>query len=182
MARVKHWAPEGYLALQDVALWAARFHRYGSREPSTQKRGTSVECRRGVSGEVFAAEDGPDETIDSLRVLVEFELRCEHMDPRSKSADPGIQAQAPGDSVQYIVEAAFALSYVVYRMPDKRELEEFIQFNCVHYVWPLWQQHVVDVLTRASLPIVAIPVIARWSRPFLFFPPGRQDTRGDIAD
>jgi preprotein translocase subunit SecB len=43
---------------------------------------------------------------------------------------------------------------------DEKALATFANLNGVHNVWPFWRQHVYDIVQRARLPQLDIPLFA----------------------
>ncbi len=93
------------------------------------------------------------EKADILRVIVRFALRVVANGNEDVAAE-----DVTHDEILHEIEAAFAVSYLMVEQPDEKTLHEFVSFNCVHNAWPFWRQHVFDVLKRASLPLIEVPL------------------------
>ena len=58
------------------------------------------------------------------------------------------------------IEADFLVLYEVKSKLSVAELKAFSQFNAAHNVWPFWRQHVADIVQRANLPKINIPLFS----------------------
>lgn len=142
--------PVGYLALQDIALWSTKLERETDYQPGVHDGHIVVQSRRGGRAELIEALLEDSSTSQIFRAFVELGLRVVYRDPASESSDAKRQ-------VLFTLEATFAVSYEIEKLPSEKELQEFGEFHCTHNVWPFWRQHVYDTLKRASLPLVQIP-------------------------
>lgn len=138
-----HHATE-HLKVQDLILFEARFSR-PERDPEKMDVEAEQEHKRSVS---FFINNGSaaDDSTKSLQVLVEL----------------GIRAVASGanENAQpfFIIEADFLVNYEMAKDIDPACIKAFADFNAVHNVWPFWRQHVFDVVSRARLPHLDIPL------------------------
>ncbi|TAN04141.1 MAG: hypothetical protein EPN40_00265 [Rhodanobacteraceae bacterium] len=62
--------------------------------------------------------------------------------------------------VYFVIEATFLVEYEMVAPLGEDALKTFADFNAIHNVWPFWRQHVYDVVQRARLPHVDVPLFA----------------------
>lgn len=135
------------LSIKDVVLASCRFERPARGVPAV---GTEVNQahKRGVEYQITDVElDGAKER--QLQVLVELGVR--------------IAADAPDgvDAPIYVqIEAEFVVVYEVLDDIDETAISLFANFNAVHNVWPFWRQHVFDIVQRARLPQIEVPLFS----------------------
>lgn len=134
------------LKIKDVVLASCRFERPVQEIPAV---GTQVrqEHKRGVEYQISDVEvDGEQEK--QLQVLVELGIR--------------IVADSPDGIIEapiYIqIEAEFVVVYQMTSDIHEEAISAFANYNAVHNVWPFWRQHVFDVVQRARLPQVEVPL------------------------
>lgn len=131
----------GALRLKTIVLHAARFSQ------PTQFDG-KVEAhefmKRGVGCRLTPGEKG---SHDSLEIRVELGVR--------------ITAAPKEDAAIYVeIEADFIASYDVTARVSDESIQAFATFNAVHNVWPFWRQHVFDIVNRAHLFHIDIPLFS----------------------
>ncbi|WP_423906870.1 hypothetical protein [Candidatus Spongiihabitans sp.] len=101
--------------------------------------------KRGVGHTVQTNKSAPDTLI--IRVALGVRL--------DKSKAKQVKSQT------YVkIEADFLVLYEVKSKLSVAELKAFSQFNATHNVWPFWRQHVVDIVQRANLPKINIPLFS----------------------
>jgi len=69
----------------------------------------------------------------------------------------GKNEQQEEETVFYI-EAEYLAIYHVKEKIENPAIEAFAEFNSVHNVWPFWRQNVFDIVSRAKLPHIDIPL------------------------
>lgn len=149
--------PTEYLSLHDICLWESSLSRQGDFQPDTHNGRCVPQSFHTCEPSLYKAtfRGGNEEVL--LRVLVELGVRSVY------KGTP----EEPVDEVMYTLEATYSAEYIVHQVPSKAELSSFIEFNCVHNVWPFWRQHVLETLRQATLPAPVVP----------FFP-GRAQSKG----
>jgi hypothetical protein len=134
------------LRLRDIQLFNCRFDRptlvFPEAEPTARQ-----EHMRGVR---FIAGEAELEgrTVKVLQILVKLGTRV--------VAD--VQSDDP--EVYFLIEAEFQVEYEMTGELDEKALATFANLNGVHNVWPFWRQHVYDIVQRARLPQLDIPLFA----------------------
>ncbi|MEO8460730.1 MAG: hypothetical protein ABI451_09395, partial [Dokdonella sp.] len=63
-------------------------------------------------------------------------------------------------AIYFLIEAAFLVEYDVTGALEEDAIAAFANFNAVHNVWPFWRQHVFDIVQRARLPQLEIPLFS----------------------
>ncbi|MBH1826293.1 hypothetical protein I5W35_03965 [Stenotrophomonas maltophilia] len=133
--------------------------RDGSYDPSAHKGRLVAQSFQRATPDVFKVDvEGEDESSVLLRVLVNLGVRSVlQADPHSVAEHEDDDAH---EEVIFTLEATFAVEYFVLDNPSKEDFLGFVDFNCVHNVWPFWREHVLSTLRQASLPIPAVPLFA----------------------
>jgi hypothetical protein len=149
------------LKLRDIILFAARLER-AEPEPESDlalpagvieasgPQAIQIEVVQQQKQVVKAARGGILEEgrkVDLLQVRVELGIRV----VRSKDGQPT-------ESLVFLVEADFVVEYEVVSELQEEAIRAFAQFHAVHNVWPFWRQHVFDVVQRARLPSLDVPL------------------------
>lgn len=101
---------------------------------------------------VHYEQDG--QTITTLVADVYLGMRLLDADMVSSEDDNEAQQQA----VIATIEAAFRAEYAVAEIPADNEIEEFVNFNAVHNVWPFWREVVFRLARSARLPTIWVPL------------------------
>lgn len=138
-----------YFALHDIVLWTTSLRRERDFQPELHQGKCATQSMRSVRPEFISALlEGDDEERNMLRALVTLGVREVF---RDEEADEEI--------VLHSLEATFAVDYFLAEvLPSQKDFNGFVEFNCVHNVWPFWRQHVYDTFKRASLPVPIIPL------------------------
>jgi hypothetical protein len=71
--------------------------------------------------------------------------------------------QGEDPPVYFEIEADFLIEYDVRGEPSNEAIKLFAEFadlNSVHNVWPFWRQHVFDIVSRARLPHLNVPLFS----------------------
>lgn len=133
------------LKILDVILMQANFSR-----PSEEWKGEGIgtpwqQHKRGVRYSVEMVNDHRE-----LQVLVQLGTRLL------------IGGEKPdnGGAVQFAIEADFLVRYAAAEDVDDASLDAFATFNAVHNAWPFWRQHVFDIVQRARLPHLEVPLFS----------------------
>lgn len=140
--------------LNDIFTWDSslrrdREFRWGDHSPESMVTQTF----RVVEPQVTEVEvQGEEETQVMLRALVRLGIRCLHKEDE-EGAEP-----------IFTLEATFCADYFILSTPSEETFKKFVDFNCIHNVWPFWRQHVFDTLKRASLPVPSVPLYASQSK------------------
>jgi hypothetical protein len=154
MARKKNseFDPIQHFSLNDISLWATSLTREEDYDPAKHKGKCLAQTFQNVEPLLYNVKvEGDEEEALLLRVFVELGVR---------SVFREVEDLAEGEVVVFTLEATFAADYFVIRPPAAEGFNEFVNFNCVHNVWPFWRQHVHDTLRRAALPILVVPLFA----------------------
>lgn len=136
--------------LRDIQLFRSRFERpvqlVAGEEPLARQ-----ETLRGVRYVLGEAKlDG--RTTKVLQILVKLGTRVvAETESGSGETDP---------TVFFLIEAEFQVEYELSEELDEKALATFANLNGVHNVWPFWRQHVYDIVQRARLPQLEIPLFA----------------------
>ena len=135
----------GALKLRDITLHESSF----KRPDPPPIVADSFEARQKIKKQVkFVVGDAPAEnaqTIKLLQVIVALGLRVTGM----ADADPPIYFE---------IEADFMAEYEINSDVSQEAISAFATINSVHNVWPFWRHHVFDVVSRASLPHLNVPL------------------------
>jgi hypothetical protein len=131
----------GALRLKDIVLHAARFSQ---PTPFDGKVEALEFMKRGVGCKLTPGDKG---SHDSLEIRVELGVR--------------ITAAPKEDAAIYVeIEADFIASYDITASVSDESIKAFATYNAVHNVWPFWRQHVFDIVNRAHLFHIDIPLFS----------------------
>ncbi len=100
-----------------------------------------------INAELLECKNSSDEKINILRALVKFGARF-------------VTGDKDNQTIYATLEATFAAEYTVLDNLPEDTLEEFLNFNAVHDVWPFWREHTYHVANAANLPRPNIPLVA----------------------
>jgi hypothetical protein len=146
-----------FFFLNDISLWDCSLRRereYRWGEHTTEN--CSTQTFRSVEPELLEVEvEGESDKKMMLRALVKLGVR---MVPNEQ------EAEGDGPDPIFTLEATFCADYFILSQPPEDVFVKFIEFNCIHNVWPFWRQHVFDTLKRASLPVPSVPLYAGQSK------------------
>jgi hypothetical protein len=129
------------LRLKNIVLQSARF----SQPIPVSAEGEAHEfVKRAVQYQRVPGDKGSSET---LAVQVGLGVRI---------------AAAPNEKADIFVEieADFVASYEIKAVVTAEAITAFASFNAVHNVWPFWRQHVFDIVNRAHLFPIEIPLFS----------------------
>jgi len=101
---------------------------------------------------VHYEQDG--QTVTTLVAEVHLGVRLLDADMVSNEDDAEEQQQA----AVAVIEAAFRAEYAVTELPTDHQIEEFVNFNAVHNVWPFWREVVFRLARSARLPAIWVPL------------------------
>lgn len=134
------------LRLRDIQLFNCRFDRPTPVFPDVEPTARQEHMRgvRFIAGE--AELEG--RTVKVLQILVKLGTRV--------VAD----MQSDNPEVYFLIECEFQVEYEMTGDLDEKALATFANLNGVHNVWPFWRQHVYDIVQRARLPQLDIPLFA----------------------
>lgn len=134
------------LKLRDIQLFGARFERPTMIFASEELRARQ-EHMRGVAYVVGDVElNGESHKI--LQITVRLGTRI---------VNDVTDADA---AVYFLIEADFLVEYEVMNALEDSAIAAFANYNAVHNAWPFWRQHVFDIVSRARLPHLEIPLFA----------------------
>jgi hypothetical protein len=136
--------PTDFLKIEDLYLWDTKLERYQEFQKGIHEGGTHAQSRRALKFEMLEAESTEGEHVALLRALVTLGVRI---------VFPSEEGEAPLHSL----EATFAVEYRVLGDLPEEKMPEFLNFNCVHNVWPFWREHVYNTFKKASLPSIVVP-------------------------
>lgn len=137
------------LKLRDVVLMDARLWRPMGSEAFGWSGEALQEHKRSVR---FGQGDG--EIDGRAHKLATFEVEL-----GTRVVSKGAKNDATNDVIVEI-EARFLVLYEVEEAVSDEKMELFANLNAVHIVWPFWRQHVFDLVQRAHLPRLEIPLLA----------------------
>lgn len=63
-------------------------------------------------------------------------------------------------NIYFGVEAEYMVIYELVADVSEEALHIFSNLNAVHNVWPFWRQHVFDLIGKARLPPLQIPLFS----------------------
>ncbi|RZO86875.1 MAG: hypothetical protein EVA65_00940 [Oceanococcus sp.] len=133
------------LTIRDIILHEARFERGDLvLETGNAFQQHKLQTKFGVSRQDGAEDGNPD----LLQVMVML----------------GTQVVPTQDADQrdflFRIEADFVAEYSIDGCPSDESVQAFAKYNAVHNVWPFWRQHLFDVVNRARLPQLAVPLMS----------------------
>jgi len=131
------------LKLKDITLFGAEFKhgKYtGTEGVQEDKRGTHYHK---------STIETENEEHDLLEILVLFGIRVVPPDTDEEDEDPPFS---------FLIEAEFVVEYQIIDELSEDAIKAFAEFNAVHNAWPFWRQHVYDIVQRAGLPKVDVPL------------------------
>jgi preprotein translocase subunit SecB len=129
------------LRLRDIVLHAARFSqptRFDGEVEAHELVKRAVQYQR-----VASQKDTPE----TLAVHVGLGVRV--------TAGPNEKAD-----IFVEIEADFVASYEFKAAMTAEAVAAFATFNAVHNVWPFWRQHVFDIVNRAHLFPIEVPLFS----------------------
>lgn len=134
------------LKLRDIQLFNATFQR-----PEKSTVGEQPAARQeGMRGVEYVVGDAA--INGEQRRVVQFFVRL------GTRVVKDVADENP--PVYFVIEATFLVEYEMVAPLGEDALKTFADFNAIHNVWPFWRQHVYDVVQRARLPHVDVPLFA----------------------
>lgn len=141
----------GSLKLRDVFLHECHFRR-PAPAPDAEVDALK-QTKRAVR---YKLGDAPSESADGveklLQVQVELGVRI-------------VESDVQNSPIYVEIEATFTVEYEVVSVVDDDAIRAFSDFNSVHNVWPFWRQHVYDIVARARLPHIDVPLFGGLKTP-----------------
>ena len=131
------------LKLTDITLYGSKFERgeySGTEGVQEEKKGTHY------NKSTIEIEDGEQE---NLEVLVLFGIRVVPPDTDDEAEDPPFS---------FLIEAEYIVEYQIIDELSEDAIKAFAEFNAVHNAWPFWRQHVYDIVQKAHLPKLDVPL------------------------
>lgn len=112
--------------------------------------------------------DGPQDAVERVKRNIQFTRQPSESDGHKVESllvlvGLGVRITAPeGDNptIYLEIEADFLADYEIVSEISDDAIKAFTSFNAVHNVWPFWRQHVFDVVQRARLQHIQIPLFA----------------------
>lgn len=138
--------PTDYLQINDLYRWESKFERGIEFQSDVHLGRVKLQSRHTVEPEMLDAQTAEGEDVKVLRTKVTLGIRVTFVEHE------GVEPE-----LLHLVEATFAVEYIVLRPLDEEQIQSFCKFNCIHNVWPFWRQYVFDTLKSASLPVVSVP-------------------------
>lgn len=108
--------------------------------------------------EVYRLVDDKGKETPMMRAICEYAIRAVG-GVRHAGADPIDEESAKAVPVLFQIEASFALVYELKQDFAQEQIDTFFKRSCLHVCWPFWRQHVFDILKRASLPLISVPLM-----------------------
>jgi len=134
------------LKLQDILLYESTFKRPDAVAASKHQEGL-IQHKRGVQYTIGKFENDGEQK-DLLEILVSLGTRV--VQDISEESPP----------VLFFIEAEFLVQYEIIKHLEGDACKAFAENNAIHNVWPFWRQHVYDVVERARLPHIDIPLFS----------------------
>lgn len=134
-----------HLKLRDIWLLESRFAR-----PNTPEMGKTDLFQQEKRGAYFQTGTTTEDERDILLLYICVTLGIRLID----------QPEADEPTVYFYIEADFMVEYELTGDVESEALKAFADLNAVHNVWPFWRQHVFDLVSRARLPKLDIPLFA----------------------
>jgi len=135
------------LKLRDIMLYQASFGRpkpdFGDGPGEGFQQG-----KRAVSFTEGEAAGGEGAAKRLLQIRVELGTRV--------VSDP----TGPEPEVLFFIEAEYIVEYELIDHLPEEAIKAFAEFNAIHNVWPFWRQHVFDIVQRAKLPHLDVPLFS----------------------
>lgn len=131
------------LKLKDIVLFECRLTQ-GTEPPEgttpvlQQKRATQFVRARSTAEAAFD---------DVLQVRVSLGLRLAY----------DVESEA---RIVFEIEADFVVDYGCVSELPVDAVTAFSEINSIHIVWPFWRQHVFDIVARAKLPQIEVPLLS----------------------
>jgi len=133
------------LKLRDIVLLESSFSRGESvAEEGIQQHKKGVRFQR-----VIVKEDNKKKSLFHIIVLLGTRVVDDESNEEVESA-----------RLHFQIEADFLVSYQITGELTEEAGRAFASFNGVHNVWPFWRQHVFDLVQRAHLPHLDIPLFS----------------------
>jgi hypothetical protein len=150
----------------DVSLWNSSFVQYRDHleflSLRPEARRVVRRCESYVLGNSINGHEKP-----MLRVFCEFGIRAfgDEVNPKSEPTPSDVvqgraadASAAETDDLVFHIEATLVVLFELRRDFEKKDMDLFFVNCCTHMAWPFWRQHVFDVVKRANLPDVPIPI------------------------
>ena len=134
------------LRIRDIVLFASRLER-PAPPPVDSDSQVLIQTKRQVRFERGELSENDEVVTPLVRVFVDLGLRIVDAD----DSDP---------TVFVLIEADFMAEYALTGEVSDGAMAAFAELNSVHNVWPFWRQHVFDVVQRARLPSIEVPLFS----------------------
>jgi preprotein translocase subunit SecB len=134
------------LQLRDVMLNECSFKRPSPPPPASDSIKARQLTKQSVTFVVGEVEQD-ERRIKLLQVIVALGIRI-----------AGLQAK--NRPIYFEIEADFLVEYEVKAKLSEAAIKAFADANSVHNVWPFWRQHVFDIVSRARLPHLQVPLFS----------------------
>ena len=135
-----------HLRLRDIVLLESRLFRE-NRLPDVEELEALQQHKRGVRF-AFSETESDSSTPRELHVAVSLGERVVD------------QADAEDPRVYFGIEAEYLVVYEMTEQLSEEAIKAFSDLNSVHNVWPFWRQHVFDLVERARLPKLEVPLFS----------------------
>jgi preprotein translocase subunit SecB len=132
------------LRLRDIVLYESRLFR-GDVMPEQDEVEALQQHKRGVRFSV-EEQDRAGSSTRELHVMISLGERVVDC----------VTDQDP--KVYFGIEADYFVVYDMICPISQDALTAFADFNAVHNVWPFWRQHVFDLIGKARLPTLQVPL------------------------
>lgn len=132
------------LKLRDVQLYQCQFDRPTPIQTMSEIKARQETMRHVQFGVGEGYLDGNLHKLLQIRVKLGTRVVAD------------VDAEAP--DIYFVIEAEFLVEYEMVDVLDEAGIRAFADFNAVHNVWPFWRQHVYDIVQRARLPHLDIPL------------------------
>jgi len=131
------------LKLKDITLYGSKFERGkydGTEGMQEEKKGTHF------NKSTIETDDNEQELLE---VLVLLGIRVVSPETDEESENP---------LFAFLIEAEYIVEYEIIDDLPEDAIKAFAEFNAVHNAWPFWRQHVYDIVQKAGLPKLDVPL------------------------
>jgi hypothetical protein len=145
------------LVIQDVYLRSSRLSLAPDYDPKLGPEVKSTNLAWGVKRAQILEVEAVGTSEKMLLWKVEFQARCRLL----KEAVDGkeIKNERMDSNSLVIVDTMFIAEYRLKdRNVDHEALNEFSKHNVAYHVWPYWREYLHDIMARALLPRVTLPM------------------------
>lgn len=145
------------LSLMTIKLHRASLDRADDFFSEDRDERDRFQTMQNASGLILELEVDNGERSRIYRVFITLGIRA--LAPL-KSNDEEASKESVDDE-RFRIEATFRADYEMKNDLGDEALQEFMRYNVLHNVWPFWREYVFNLVQRADLPDIAIPLYSR---------------------